>query len=363
MPVFEYPHGILMPGLVNVHAHLEYTSVGPLPAGDGFIPWILSLVARNRALRPEERFQSALMGCQIMLSNGITCVGEVCYSGEASIEAMKRSGLKGIVYLELFGTKDRYDEKDLLPLLNKVERAREKAEGTGIRIGLSPHAPYTVSPALWKKVLAYSEKEGLPLTYHLAESPAETLLVRENRGPFHDTYYPSMNMEPPSTFPSGLDPAMYLEHHHLLPPHSLAVHGLELKEEEMSLLKQREVSLALCPGSNRYLHGRLPDLPGLLKSGILLGLGTDSRASNPHLDLWEEINLLHEAFKESTDWETLLAMGTVNGARILGLDSSSGTLEVGKKADIIGVQWDGEKAKKMLFSMVEGRYLFESPRE
>lgn len=369
IPIFEYSHGLLMPGLVNVHAHLEYTSLGLLPAGDGFIPWILSLVKKNRVMTPEERYESALQGCKIMLSNGITTAGEVSYSGESSLEAMKRSGMKGTVYLEVFGTRERYGDEDFLPIRQKVEKLRTKAEGAGIRIGLSPHAPYTVSPALWQKVSEYANQENIPLTFHLAESMEETLLVKEKRGPFQDHYYPSMGMAAPATFPSGLSPAKYLDDHHLLFSRSLAVHGLELNAEERSLLGRRGVSLALCPGSNRYLHGKLPDFPALMESGVLMGLGTDSQTSNPHLDLLEEMKILHEAFKGSTDWGTLLTLGTLNGARILGMESTIGTLEVGKKANMIGVHWDGDKTpmtwgdKKILFTMVEGHFCFESSRE
>lgn len=351
-PIFNYPDEALMPGLVNVHTHLEYTALGTLLAGNGFIPWILDLIEKSRAMGPEERLQSALLGCRKMLENGITTVGEVSFSGETSLEAMKQTGLKGTIYLEIFGTRDRYDNEAFLPIIQRVERLREKAEGTGIRIGLSPHSPYTVSPALWRRVMAYAEQEGLPLTYHLSESLEETQLIEKGTGPFKEVFYPALGITPPSTIPSGLPPGEYLGRHGLLSD-ALAVHGLEFSEKEMALLMKEGVALALCPGSNLHLHGKLPNVAEMARSGLLLGLGTDSLASNPSLDLLREMKLLQGALRGMEGTE-LLKMGTANGARLLGLDTVAGTLEPGKKADLIGVSLGGTLERNDLLNKIFG---------
>jgi cytosine/adenosine deaminase-related metal-dependent hydrolase len=206
-------------------------------------------------------------------------------------------------------------------------------QATAWRPGLSPHAPYTAPPALVEAAAELSRREEVPLAMHLAESWEEIELLQSGSGPFYEFLHelaPGM----PSLIPRGVRPLDYLER--MAPAHrALAIHGNYLDHEEIAFVADRAktMSVVYCPRTHAYFrHGRYP-LEEMLSRGVRVALGTDSRASNPDLNLWEEMRLIAQQFP-SVSPAAVLHMATQAGAAALGLEGECGVLAPGLRADL-----------------------------
>ncbi len=190
-----------------------------------------------------------------------------------------------------------------------------------MRIGLSVHAPYSSHPDLFREAVRWCVAENVPLGIHIAESPAETLLLREGGGPLHELNLRLQPDLPPFVAPN-LTPVGYLHSLDVLQARPLLYHGVEVDEDDLALLKRYDCAVVHCPRSNqRLLCHRMP-LERYLAHGITVALGTDSLASSPSLDLREEIEAaerLHEGRVSSAE---LLEIATTGGRRALGLNGS-----------------------------------------
>ena len=201
--------------------------------------------------------------------------------------------------------------------------------------GLSPHAPYTVHPELLMRVAALSAERQIPLAMHLAESREEIELLRDGRGPFRDLLE-SRDAWDPAARPRGarpLDELRVLSRAH----RALVIHGNYLDDEEIEFLgRQRQMAVVYCPRTHAWFgHARYP-LEKFLAAGAVVALGTDSRASSPDLSLLAEMRHLAREFP-AISRATILELGTLGGARALGLDSQIGTIEPGKRANLAAI--------------------------
>src|SRR5256885_3275855 len=177
-----FPEGALVPGLVNCHTHLELTHLaGKNPARE-FPGWIRTIRALKDATTPEEFSRSAEQGVRDCWAVGVTCVADTGSTG-APLEALARLGARGIYYHEVFGPDPAKCVASLAELAAAVRRLRPLATGRA-RLGVSPHAPYTVSEPLYRAVAEFARRERLPLAVHLAESREEAQLVAHGAGPF-----------------------------------------------------------------------------------------------------------------------------------------------------------------------------------
>jgi 5-methylthioadenosine/S-adenosylhomocysteine deaminase len=335
-----------MPGLVNVHTHLDYTVMRGLIEDIAFFPWIREMTARKAALEEADWVASATMGAAEAIAGGVTTLGDCTDSGAALLGA-KALEMRGIVYQEVFGIDEAETVEAIVRELNyRVRALRWQAAGTRLRIGISPHAPYTVRPALFRALGAYAEEENLPVCIHAAESQAEAELIRQGTGPIAEMF---ARREIEWRAP-GVSPVAYLDSLELLNARTLLVHGVQLSAGDRERVYRSGVAWAHCPKSNAKLGNGIASY-GLLRwfygdNPPRIGLGSDSVASNNAMDLFEEMRfavLVQRARRREYSAMTAreaVEMATIGGARALGLEREIGSLEPGKQADVIAVRVD-----------------------
>jgi 5-methylthioadenosine/S-adenosylhomocysteine deaminase len=314
----------ILPGFVNAHSHLEYAVYAGFGDGLPFDRWILVHIERKARIGWDEYVAIARAGAAECLASGITTVGDASFSGAAAV-ACTELGLRAIVYLEVFG---RTTEQ----LETRIPRNRARIEehlSDRVRLGISPHAPYTCSAEIYGACLEL----GLPVATHLAESAAEDRWLRWGKG----TWEPLAHVLPP---PPGVSGIRHLAAHGLLGPRVIAAHCVTAGEEEIELLARHDVAVAHCPRSNAILGCGIAPLRALLDAGIRVGLGTDSPASTPSFDMFEELRTAvyaaraREARPDVLGGAEALELATLGSARALGLDDEIGSLAPGKRADL-----------------------------
>jgi 5-methylthioadenosine/S-adenosylhomocysteine deaminase len=385
-PAHDFGLAAILPGFVNVHSHLEYTVMRGLLEDMAFFPWIRTLTALKAHLTLEDWTASATLGAAEMAAAGMTTIGDAADAG-ASLAALLASGHRGIVYREVFGIEREPSNDTILSVLgSRIAAMRAQVARAGaderVGIGISPHAPYTVRPDLFRALAEFAVRERLPQTIHLAESPAETDLVQQGTGPFAEMFRRrGIPWSPP-----GVSPTAHLDASGALTPGTLVVHTVHVDADDAQLLKERGAAVAHCPKSNGKLAAGFAPVRTLLDAGLPVGLGTDSVASNNTADMFEEMrSAVFTARSRGTDVQALggrdvLRMATLGGAKALGLDREIGTLVRGKQADLCVVRLDGLhvtptaddnpvaalvygcRASDVALTMVGGRVLYESGR-
>ena len=334
---------ILLPGFVNVHTHLELTGFEGQATETAFREWILT-IRRIKALRtPDQYLDAARQGVRDCWAAGITTIADTGDSGSVAL-ALSELGGSGVVYQEVFGPHPDQCPESLASLQQRVAELAPAAKGR-VRLGVSPHAPYTVSGPLYAKTAAWAREEGLPLALHLAESREESDFVSRGEGPFAEAWkargIPLLDHEshrPPVRPPArpSATPVEWLDSHGVLGPDTLCIHTVQLSPGDIGLLSRRQVAVAHCPVSNaRHGHGPAP-LAELRRAGVRLGLGTDSVASVGRLDMFAE---MREALTlGNLEADQTIALATREGARALGLERELGTLSPGKWGDLMAVR-------------------------
>ena len=320
----EFPHARLLPGLVNTHTHLELTHLMGKNTEREFAGWIRGLRVLKDATSPDEFSRSAEQGVRDAWAAGVTCVADTGSTG-APLEALARLGGRGIYYQEVFGPDPAKCAASMEELRRALDRLSPFASSL-LSLGVSPHAPYTVSEPLYRAVAELARSEGWPVAMHLAESPAETEFVREGSGPFAD----ALRARGIAVAPRGCSPVEYLVQLGVVQPGTacLCIHCVQADQRDVELLRDAGASIAHCPRSNRaHGHGAAP-LAAFRRAGLRVGLGTDSVVSVG------DSSLLAEAAAAGLEGEDALRMLTIEGARALGLESEIGSLEVGKQADL-----------------------------
>lgn len=328
---FQHHEAVLLPGLVNAHCHLELSALrGRCPGGRGFGPWVTELIAAREQSPPESDYEAIDAGVGELLRAGTVAVGEVSNS-LASVPALATAPLLGRVFHEVFGM--RSDTGEVVLQMAQQARADMPAWPRNLSYTLSPHTPFSMHPDLMRAVLAEGRANGARMSLHLAEHAAERAFLRDGGGPFK-TFLDSRHASQPDWDPPGLDPVTYAEQLGALAPDVIAVHVADARPEEIARLAERKVPVVLCPRSNLHIEVRLPPLVELLGAGIRPGLGTDSLASCPNLDVLEEARALRKRFS-AVPPRTLLAMATGWGAEALGLSQHVGTFTPGCSPGVV----------------------------
>jgi cytosine/adenosine deaminase-related metal-dependent hydrolase len=343
-----FPTAALVPGLVNCHTHLELTHLAGRNAEREFVAWIRTIRALKDATPPEAFARSAEQGVRDSWAAGVTCVADTGSTG-APLAALASLGARGIYYQEVFGPDPTTCAASLAELAAAVARLLPLARGRA-RLGVSPHAPYSVSEPLYRAVAALARRERLPLAVHLAESHAETELVRDGAGPFAA----ALAARGLSVTPGGRSPVEYLARLGVLASGDcLCIHCVQVDEADIAALARAGAAVAHCPRSNHaHGHGAAP-LAALRRAGLRVGLGTDSAVSTG------DVRLRAEAAAAGLAGEDALRMLTLEGARALGLEREIGSLEVGKAADLAVFEGTagpgGEDRPSALLTVVAGR--------
>ena len=320
----EFPDAVLVPGLVNTHTHLELTHLAGRNPEREFSRWIRTIRALKDATTPEEFDHSAEQGVRDCWTAGVTCVADTGSTG-APLRALARLGARGIYYQEVFGPDPAHRAASLTELQAAVVRLAPVATSRS-RLGVSPHAPYTVSDPLYRAVAELARREGLPLAVHLAESREETALVRDGAGSFAE----ALRARGIPVHARHCSPVQYLLELGVLERATgwLFIHCVQVDERDIAILQESGGAVAACPRSNRaHGHGAAP-LAAFRAAGIPVGLGTDSVVSAGDVNVWAE------AAAAGLYGEDALRLLTIEGARALGLDSEIGSLDVGKQADL-----------------------------
>ncbi len=343
--VVDLGDAALLPGLVNVHTHLELTPLRHLLEGLDFAQWIRTLThLRRTALSdPADVEVGARIGIAEGLLRGITTYADTTDTGMPVLRALTAMGVRGVVYKEVFGPDPQQCDTSLSGLREAVQ-ALQLLASDGVRVGVSPHAPYSVSKALFGAVAEYAIAERLPMAVHLAESAFEEELVTRGEGPYADNWR-SRQIDPAGA--RARSSVALLHEAGALRAKPLIIHGVRMDAADIALLRESDCAVAHCPVSNaRFGHGIAP-LQEMLDAGLRVGIGTDSVASNNRMDLLDESRVAHlmactrtQSFRAFPASQALW-QATAGGAQALGLWDSLGTLAVGAPADLCAFPLDG----------------------
>lgn len=389
---------LVSPGLINMHTHIDYTSAGFLyenePDKTPMFSWLRALVSHSRSWCKADIEDSARLGASLLASAGVSLAVDSSYTGEAA-RALAGKGLRGIVGLELFGLSSEKSQF-LFSLWQKrfeewqKESILEKAQEEGrLLLTISPHAPYTVSPALWRLALAWAKEKDLPLLCHLAESKNESQWLAGGDATIDDYLMYVMPGEEADkkqllaniSFKRSASPVQHLSSNGLLDPSTLTVaaHCIHIdlpNNNDLEILAENKVALALCPRSNARLGNGQPPLGQIAQaaqksaqpwaSGLQWALGTDSLASSPDLDPRREaaalLTLSASAQLHFSPAE-LHSRITNKAACALGLGQRLGELAAGKEADIAVFKVDDaplagseEEAYRQFFALKDNRF-------
>lgn len=341
----ELGAAVLMPGLVNAHTHLELTVMRGFLEELAFFDWVRTLTrARHFVLDDAKLLDSARLGVVEGLRAGITTFADTADSA-AAFDALREYGARGIAYREVFGPDPAQAESSLAGLREKVAAMRAR-ETPLVRVGVSPHAPYSVSDALFAAVAAWAAAERLPVAVHIAESDDESRLVERAQGPFAD-FLRGRGIDVEMRARSPID---LLDRCGVLAARPLLIHAVRADAPDIASIARHHCGVAHCPASNAKLAHGIAPLVEMLEAGIAVGLGSDSMASNNRMDIVGEgrLAMLQQRSRtqrtDAVPASLVLDLATRGGARALALDATVGVLAEGYQADLAAFALDDAQA-------------------
>ncbi|WP_439676280.1 amidohydrolase family protein [Embleya sp. MST-111070] len=326
--------GVLTPGLVNAHAHLQYTDFGDLAlSGLAFPEWIRLLTERRADFSEVMWQESARRGVHHMLRSGTTAAADVV-TDPCVLVPVGRSGLRGISYVEVIADDAMWTGGRREAFLDTLRGA-----SGGRALGVSPHTPFTVGTAVFAECVKIARERGLRLHPHLAETSHEVEFVRHGTGRFAEANRAMGLALELLDGGSGGSPATYLDGFAGLGPDVHVAHGVHLGAQDRALLRGHGTAVALCVRSNAILAAGEAPVADYLTEGSPLALGTDSLASSPSLDMWEEAAAAREVavrqgYRADDLDRRLVEAVTVGGAAAMGGLDGAGTLRPGGLADL-----------------------------
>ena len=313
--------GLIMPGLVNSHNHAAMTCFRGMADDLPLMEWLTKYIFPAESQSDGDQvYWSTLLACCEMIRSGTTTFCDMYLFEDRVAQAAKKAGMRALVGEVIYDfPSPHYGPPD--KGLAFTERLIRDWQGDSlVRIAVEPHALYTCSPDLLRRCRELSDRYEVPWVIHLAETQSELEEVSKKY---------------------GTTPVKHLQNLDLLSPSLIACHCVWLTAEEMDLLARSGVRVVHNPESNMKLASGVAPVPDLLARGIPVGLGTDGCASNNNLDLFQEMDFaaklhkVHRLDPTVMPAQTVLEMATIGGARVLGMEKEIGSLEVGKKADII----------------------------
>lgn len=360
--VQEHPGCVLMPGLVNAHCHLDLVSFfNPdiVPGSEVFFepeeqPEFASTLVDSIDYKHDVKADDVILGVRRginrLIETGVTSVGDMTHF-EGTFRLLREAGLRAVVFPEILAGRGELAQQKFEIALALLEKYTD-ASHDRIRVGLGPYAPYLLSRNLLKIISQHARDAMIPLMIHAAESFAEMEFFFDSQGPIATDVFPSLgwNELPPA---QRKTPVTYLSEIGFFEAPTVIVGGLQLAEKDFPLLARHLVRVVWCPSVNKALkHGQFP-FGKLSEFGIPTGIGTEFWMERLGFNLWEEMRLAsREGAQPLPPPREVLRMATIGGARALGLDHVTGTLEEHKKADYIVVHqptWGPEEGTDALF--------------
>jgi len=357
---------VVIPGLVNTHTHVPMTLFRGLADDLDLQEWLTQHIFPAEARNVDENFVRAgtRLALVELIRGGTTTFNDMYYFEDAIAEETAKAGMRAVLGQTLID----FPAPDYKTFDAALEGARafvtKWRNHPLITPAIAPHAPYTVSTENLLKSRRLADELTAPIHIHVAEATTETEFIQQNH--------------------KGLRPIEYLESIGFFGPKTIAAHVIQANDGELLILKNREVGIAHNPQSNMKLAAGVAPVPSMLRLGLRAGLGTDGAASNNDLNLWEEMDTaakLHKVFlgdpKVATA-EEMFTMATIGGARALHLEDRIGSIEVGKRADLVIVDFDrpnqtpfyniyshlvyATKADSVDSVMIEGRWVMSGKR-
>ena len=377
--VEDFEEAAILPGFVNAHAHLELTAMRGFldDVEHDFFAWLRKLtVARGERMFAEDVKISSVCGAMEAARAGVTCLGDIATNAATSISALQTVGLRGTSFQETLSPDKKVAKTRFAQLREQIAVCREIESGT-VKAGISPHAPYSVSPPLFELVTDFALAENLPVSIHAAESKGEDIFVRTGKG-FFENFYAERGFEWRIT---GKSPIQYLHSLGALRVAPLLAHCVRVDDADLEIIHATNSKIAHCPKSNaKFGHGIAP-LDKFLEKNLCVGLGSDSVASNNVCDILEEARfaaLFQRTRNCFINAEKILKIATLGGAEALGLDDKIGSLEAGKQADLVVISLNSlpqmpvfdpsaalvfaSTARDIVLTMVAGRVIFQNGR-
>jgi 5-methylthioadenosine/S-adenosylhomocysteine deaminase len=321
--VIDAKGSIIMPGLINTHTHAAMTLFRGLADDLPLKEWLFEKIfpAEARFLGPDTVYWGSLLGCLEMVASGTTCFADGYFFEDETVRAVHKSGLRalvaqGVIDFPAPGVEDPKEN------LNVARRFIEKGLGYSELIvpGIFCHSPLTCSDRTLRSACEISQEFDVPLQIHLSETFDEVNEIKKR---------------------TGKRPVCHLEQMGFLYERLIAAHAVHLDAKEMECFRREGVKVVHVPESNMKLCSGVAKISKMVKMGLTVGLGTDGCSSNNNLDLFQEMDTAAKLSKVfeldpiGLDAKTVLKMATTWGAAVLGLEDQIGTLEKGKKADII----------------------------
>lgn len=316
---------ILIPGLINLHTHAAMNLMRGIADDLPLMQWL------NEHIWPAERAvvsndyvkDASLHACAEMLSGGTTCFNDMYFFPQATAAAINQSGMRANLGLFVSEFANSY-ANDADDYLQKGFESHDSWRGNRmISSSLAPHAPYTVSDRTFEKIITYAEQLSIGIHTHLHETRDE---ISQSEAQY------------------GVRPIQRMAALGLLGPNFTAAHGVHLLPSEIDILSEFGCHVAHCPSSNLKLGSGIAPISSMLKNNVNVGIGTDGAASNNRLDMFAEMRLAALLAKGASEDPTTmpayqaLEMATINAAKALGLDDKIGSIEIGKKADVVAIK-------------------------
>ncbi len=320
------PHGLIMPGLINTHTHAAMSCFRGLADDLPLMQWLQEYIFPVEAkLTPEMVYHSTLLSICEMIKSGTTSFNDMYLFAKEVARATSESGMRAWLGEVLYDfPSPNYDELEN-GFTYTSELFAEYEENELITITVNPHAVYTCSPDLLQRLGKLAEEKKALYHIHLSENKDEVATCRERY---------------------NVSPVQHLENLGLLNERMVAAHCVKITDKEIELLARRNVKVSHCPESNMKLASGTAPVVKMLDAGVTVGIGTDGSASNNDVDMFGEMNTVAKIHKvarmdpTAMNAATTLHAATVGGATLLGVESRIGSLEVGKKADLIVLDMD-----------------------
>jgi aminodeoxyfutalosine deaminase len=364
VPIHDLGDVALLPGFINAHTHLELGGLaGKIPRPASFTDWIRQVIAQ----RPTDRDavqRAVAAGAEESLRAGTTTLVDITGTGH-SLAPLMASPIRKRVHFETLGFDEERSRESLRTLRARLSDAGEDALTT---VGVSPHAPYSTSETLYRECVRMQAEDGLPMCSHVAETVEEEEFVRDGTGPFADLLR-SLGVDLNDWSPKGVTPVQYLHKLGFFRSSPLLVHGNYIRDEDIPILRDLNVTVVFCPRSHAYFGHSDHPFEKLFALGINIALGTDSLASTPSLSMLDEMRFVVETMPHVSP-ERVLTLAMLNGAKTMKVRAKIGGLRSGWKADIVAVRIPSGASRvperilsdeaSVVLTMVDGKVCYQA---